>query len=41
LRTKTGWYVSKNIGQVDFLRGIEALCMAGDIKYGEDVRIQR
>ena len=40
LKTKSGWCVSKNIGQDDFKRGVKALCRACDIKYGEDVRIQ-
>jgi len=38
LKTKSGWYVSKNIGEKDFLRGVRALCKACNIKYDEDVK---
>jgi len=37
LKTKSGWYVSKNIGTDDLLRGVRALCKAGGIKDGQDV----
>jgi hypothetical protein len=40
LKTKSGWYVSKNVGTDDFIRGVRALCRASDLKHGEDVLLQ-
>jgi hypothetical protein len=41
LKTKTGWFVSKNIGKIDFFRGVKALCKSANIKFGEDVMFRR
>ncbi|MGV6816509.1 MAG: hypothetical protein ACWA44_04450 [Thiotrichales bacterium] len=39
LKTTSGWYVSRNVGFKDFVRGVQALCVAGEIEYGKDIRL--
>ena len=38
MRTKSGWWISKNIGQVDLIRGLRALAQASGLEYGSDIR---
>ena len=38
LQARSGWWVSANIGAEDLKRGLRALCRAGDLDYGSDVR---
>lgn len=38
LRARSGWWVSANIGTEDLKRGLRALCEAGGLDYGCDVR---
>lgn len=37
LRTASGYFVSRNIGTTDFIRGAKALCAAADLVFNEDV----
>jgi len=37
-QTTSGWWISKNIGQEDLLRALKALCRAGDLQFGTDVK---
>ncbi len=37
MRTASGWWISKNIGQEDLKRALRALCMAADITFGKDL----
>ncbi|WP_146204840.1 hypothetical protein [Jannaschia seohaensis] len=38
LQARSGWWVSANISTVDLERGLRALCRAGSLDYGRDVR---
>jgi hypothetical protein len=38
LQTRSGWWVSANIGRRDFVRSVRALCAASDLRYGSDIR---
>lgn len=38
LQTRSGWWVSANIGRPDLVRGLRALCAAGGLRYGRDIR---
>lgn len=37
LRTNSGYFVSKNVGTADFIRGMKALCSAADLTFDRDV----
>lgn len=37
-RTRSGWWVSANIGEEDLVRSLMALCRANDLRYGQDIR---
>lgn len=37
LRTKSGWWISKNIGKEDLMRGLRALALASGLTYGSDL----
>ena len=37
-RTASGWWISKNIGQVDLARALEALAQAAGLNFGADVK---
>ena len=37
-RTTSGWWISKNIGQVDLKRNLQALCDAAGITFGKDLK---
>ena len=39
MRTKSGWWVSRNIGREDLMRALRALAQAAGLEYGEDVRL--
>lgn len=39
-KTTTGWYVSKNIGRRDLVRGLKVLCSVARLKYGSDLSIE-
>lgn len=39
LRTKSGWWISKNTGRSQVNKALRALCNAADIEFGEDLRI--
>ena len=38
LKTNSGWWVSANVGTDDIIRNLEALCRAGDLEFGTDIR---
>lgn len=38
LQTESGWWVSGNIGAEDLKRALRALCEAGGLTYGDDIR---
>lgn len=38
LRTRSGWWVSANVGAVDVGRGLVALCKAAGLRFGADIR---
>jgi hypothetical protein len=38
IRTRSGWWVSANVGEDDVRRSLIALCRAGGLTFGEDVR---
>ena len=38
LQTRSGWWVSANIGKSDLVRSLRALCRAGGLRYGQDIR---
>lgn len=38
LQTCSGWWVSRNIGEDDFIRSLKALCRASGLHYGQDIR---
>lgn len=37
-RTSSGWWISKNIGQEDLVRALQALCLASGLRFGTDVK---
>lgn len=37
LRTRTGWWVSANVGERDVRRALRALCAAAELSYGRDL----
>jgi hypothetical protein len=37
-RTASGWWISKNVGQEDLRRALKALCRAGNLRFGTDVK---
>lgn len=39
-KTKSGWYVSENIGRRDLVRGLKALCSAAKLQYGLDLTLE-
>lgn len=41
LRSRSGWWVSANIGEVDLRRGLKVLCLASGLRFGFDVRFWR
>jgi len=38
MRTDSGWWISKNIGQEDLKRALRALCSAAGLRFGKDVK---
>ena len=38
IRTQSGWWISKNIGRDDLIRGLRALAQASGLEYGSDIR---
>jgi hypothetical protein len=38
VQTRSGWWVSANVGETDVRRGLRALCGAAGLKFGEDIR---
>lgn len=38
MRTASGWWISKNIGQADLKRALQALGQAAGLSFGEDVK---
>lgn len=38
MRTASGWWISKNIGQEDLKRALRALCSASGLRFGTDVK---
>lgn len=38
MRTASGWWISKNIGQEDLRRALKALCSASSLRFGTDVK---
>jgi len=38
IRTRSGWWVSGNVGLDDARRALNALCVAGSLEFGVDVR---
>lgn len=37
MQTESGWWISKNIGQEDLKRGVQALAQAAGLTLGEDI----
>lgn len=37
LQTRSGWWVSANIGRPDLIRSLRALCAATDLRFGDDI----
>jgi hypothetical protein len=37
MKTASGWWISKNIGQEDLKRALWALCQASNLTFGLDV----
>ena len=40
VRTVSGWWISKNIGQEDLKRALKALAQAAGLSFGEDVKFR-
>ena len=40
LKTRSGWWISQNIGQVDLERALRAACFATGLVYGRDVAFE-
>lgn len=38
LQTRSGWWVSANIGRPDLVRSFRALCRASGLRYGHDIQ---
>lgn len=38
LQTRSGWWVSANIGRPDLVRSLRAVSMASGLRYGHDIR---
>lgn len=38
IKTRSGWWVSRNVGARDVQRGLMALCRVGSLTFGTDVR---
>lgn len=38
LRTESGWWTSKNIGRLQLIGALQALCRAAGLEYGKDMR---
>lgn len=38
MRTVSGWWISKNIGQEDLKRALQALSQAAGLKFGSDIK---
>lgn len=38
LQTRSGWWVSANIGRHNLVRALRALCAASGLRYGRDIR---
>lgn len=38
LQTRSGWWVSANIGRPDLVRSLRALCRASGLRYGHDIQ---
>jgi hypothetical protein len=38
MRTKSGWWISKNIGQEDLKRALHALALASGLTFGDDIK---
>jgi hypothetical protein len=41
LRSRSGWWVSANVGRDDVERALRALCKASGLIFGQDVRLER
>ena len=37
-RTRSGWWISANIGEEDLQRALKRTCEANDLVYGRDIR---
>jgi hypothetical protein len=40
MQTASGWWISKNIGQEDLKRALQALAQAAGLSFGEDVKFR-
>jgi hypothetical protein len=40
MQTRSGWWISANVGLDDTVRNLQALCHAASLKYGSDIKIQ-
>ncbi|MBW6495552.1 MAG: hypothetical protein K0B16_13535 [Burkholderiaceae bacterium] len=38
LQTRSGWWVSANMGRADLVRSLRALCQANGLRFGQDIR---
>ncbi len=38
LQTRSGWWISKNVSQLQTVSHLEALCTASGLEFGKDVR---
>lgn len=38
LQTRSGWWVSANMGRADLVRSLRALCKANGLRFGQDIR---
>jgi hypothetical protein len=37
IKTKSGWWVSANVGREDVARAIRAVCIAANLQFGQDI----
>jgi hypothetical protein len=37
MRTRTGWWISKNVGMEDIVRSLRALADAAGLSFGQDI----
>jgi len=41
MKTRSGWWISTNVGVADVVRGLKALCAVAGLSFGSDIRFTR